>query len=100
MSWCPGLFVLPVNPANTTIAETTLREVQETARAIGLQIQILNASTIDEINAAFAGLARERGVTGSRSTSIRPVTSGNWTHRDPIEERGVPCGEQPTRPRV
>src|SRR5207342_3856066 len=33
------------------------------------------------------------GVTGSRSTSIRPVTSGNWTHRDPIEERGVPCGE-------
>jgi hypothetical protein len=21
-------------------------------------------------------------VTGSRSTSIRPVTSGNWTHRD------------------
>src|ERR1700730_5817918 len=33
------------------------------------------------------------GVTGSRSTSIRPVTSGNWTHRDPIEETGVPCGE-------
>jgi hypothetical protein len=21
------------------------------------------------------------GVTGSHSTSIRPVTSGNWTHR-------------------
>src|SRR5262245_54520091 len=33
------------------------------------------------------------GVTGSRSTSIVPVTSGNWTHRDPIEESGVPCGE-------
>ena len=33
------------------------------------------------------------GVTGSRSTSIVPVTSGNRTHRDPIEERGVPCGE-------
>jgi hypothetical protein len=32
-------------------------------------------------------------VTGSRSTSIRPVTSGNRTHRDPIEGRGVPCGE-------
>jgi hypothetical protein len=33
------------------------------------------------------------GVAGSRSTSIVPVTSGNRTHRDPIEERGVPCGE-------
>jgi hypothetical protein len=32
-------------------------------------------------------------VAGSRSTSIRPVTSGNRTHRDPIEGRGVPCGE-------
>src|SRR5580704_17460364 len=36
----------------------------------------------------------DRGcVTGSRSTSIVPLTSGNRTHRDPIEERGVPCGE-------
>jgi putative tryptophan/tyrosine transport system substrate-binding protein len=49
-----------VNPANATIAETTLREVQEAARAIGLQIQILNATTIGEIDAAFAALARER----------------------------------------
>jgi hypothetical protein len=33
----------------------------------------------------------DRGcVTGSRSTSIRPETLGNRTHRDPIEERGVP----------
>src|SRR5262249_16508615 len=32
-------------------------------------------------------------VAGSRSTSIVPVTSGNRTHRDPIEESGVPCGE-------
>jgi hypothetical protein len=36
----------------------------------------------------------DRGyVTGSRSTSIVPGTLGNRTHRDPIEERGVPCGE-------
>ena len=49
-----------VNPANAAAAETTLREVQEAARAIGLQIQILNASTIGEIDAAFATLARER----------------------------------------
>ena len=37
-----------------------MREVQEAARTIGLQIQVLNASTIGEIDAAFATLARER----------------------------------------
>jgi putative ABC transport system substrate-binding protein len=47
-----------VNPANG-LTETTLREVQDAARAIGLQIQTLNATTIGEIDAAFAVLARE-----------------------------------------
>ena len=51
---------LLVNPANTNTAKTILRDVQEAARSIGLQIQILNASTIGEINAAFATLERER----------------------------------------
>jgi putative tryptophan/tyrosine transport system substrate-binding protein len=50
-----------VNPSNASVAETTLREVQQAAPAIGLQIQmILNAATIDEIDAAFASLAHER----------------------------------------
>jgi ABC-type uncharacterized transport system substrate-binding protein len=49
-----------VNPGNAATAESTLREVQEAAPTIGLQIKILNASTIDEIDAAFATLARER----------------------------------------
>jgi putative tryptophan/tyrosine transport system substrate-binding protein len=49
-----------VNPANVTNAETTLRDVQEAARAIGLKIQIHKATTIGEIDAAFATLARER----------------------------------------
>src|SRR5262249_54596973 len=47
------------NPAHPT-TENTLRRVQEAARAIGLQIQTLNARTIGEIDAAFATLARER----------------------------------------
>jgi putative tryptophan/tyrosine transport system substrate-binding protein len=34
-----------VNPANTVNVETTLKEVGVAARAIGLQTQILNAST-------------------------------------------------------
>src|SRR5262249_41762489 len=49
-----------VNPANATITETTLRDVEAAARAKGLSIQILNASTSREINAAFEGLVRER----------------------------------------
>jgi putative ABC transport system substrate-binding protein len=49
-----------VNPALVSTTGSTLREVQEAARAIGLQIQILNASSIGEIDAAFATLARER----------------------------------------
>ena len=49
-----------VNPANAPIAETMLRDVPEAARAIGLQIQVLNASTSREIEAAFATLVRDR----------------------------------------
>src|SRR5262245_39852406 len=48
-----------VNPANK-LSETTLRAVEIAARAIGLQIHVLNASTSGEINAAFATFARER----------------------------------------
>ena len=42
-----------VNPANPSTTETTLREVQKAAPTIGLQIQILNATTSDDIEAAF-----------------------------------------------
>jgi putative ABC transport system substrate-binding protein len=49
-----------VNPGNTTTTEATLREVQGAAPTIGLQIQILNATTIDEIDTVFATMARER----------------------------------------
>jgi hypothetical protein len=47
-----------VDPANATSAEATLR-VQEAARVMGLQIHVLNATTIDEIDAALATLARD-----------------------------------------
>jgi putative ABC transport system substrate-binding protein len=49
-----------VNPANAAVAETTIRDMQEAAPTIGLKPQIFNASTIDEISAAFAAFARER----------------------------------------
>jgi len=49
-----------VNPANTQPAEAALRDIPGAARALGLQIQVLNASTAREIEAAFATLVRDR----------------------------------------
>jgi ABC-type uncharacterized transport system substrate-binding protein len=49
-----------VNPAHAMNAEITLRDVEVAARTMRLQIQILNASTSREIDAAFATFVRER----------------------------------------
>jgi putative tryptophan/tyrosine transport system substrate-binding protein len=49
-----------VNPAHATNTESTLRDIDLAARAMGLQIQVLNASTSREIDAAFATIVRER----------------------------------------
>ena len=49
-----------VNPANAANTEATLRDVEGAARAIGLQIRIINASTNREIDAAFASFVHER----------------------------------------
>jgi putative tryptophan/tyrosine transport system substrate-binding protein len=49
-----------VNPADAASAETTVGNVEAAARAIGLQIQVLKASTSREINAAFASFGRDR----------------------------------------
>jgi putative ABC transport system substrate-binding protein len=49
-----------VSPANANYAEATLNEVGTSAHSMGLQIQVLKASTIPEINAAFATLAAAR----------------------------------------
>jgi len=46
-----------VNPANAMTMETTLRDVEPVARAKGLEIQVLNASTSGQIDGAFATLA-------------------------------------------
>jgi ABC-type uncharacterized transport system substrate-binding protein len=48
-----------VNPADAN-TETQLKAVNEAARAMGLQIQVLNADTSTEIDAAFETMGRER----------------------------------------
>jgi putative tryptophan/tyrosine transport system substrate-binding protein len=48
-----------LHPLNAAVTESTLRDVQEAAATLGLQIQVLNAITVSEIDAAFASLAQE-----------------------------------------
>src|SRR5499427_8441081 len=92
-----------VNPVNASATESTLREVQEAAPNLGLQIQILNASTIGEIHAAFATLAHERPdalfVTGdaffvSRRVQLATLTTHNkipavYSIRDHVAAGGL-----------
>jgi ABC-type uncharacterized transport system substrate-binding protein len=83
-----------VDPANKATTETTLREVESAARAISLQIQVLNASNGPEIGVTFATFERERPdalfVSGGPLFTARrvqlatlaarhmiPMTSGN-----------------------
>jgi putative ABC transport system substrate-binding protein len=48
-----------INPADAA-AETMLKDVKAATRVMGLQIQVLNANTSHEIDAAFATFVRER----------------------------------------
>jgi putative tryptophan/tyrosine transport system substrate-binding protein len=62
-----------VNPANVASAEGALQGTQEAAATTGVQLQIVNATTIAEIDAAFASFARERpdanGLSGHKFLS-------------------------------
>ena len=49
-----------VNPANAALAEATLRALKKSTGMLGLQIQVFEAGTSREIDAAFAAIARER----------------------------------------
>jgi putative tryptophan/tyrosine transport system substrate-binding protein len=49
-----------VNPANPARAELHAKEAETAGRAMGLQIQVFNAGTSGEIDAAFAAFARDR----------------------------------------
>jgi putative ABC transport system substrate-binding protein len=77
-----------LNPENAAVAETTLRNVQEAAPSMGLQIQVLNASTIVEIDAAFASLEREHPdalfVAGDAFFTNQRVQLAALTARDGI----------------
>jgi len=58
----PGIarVAVLVNPASTSETESTVRDAQSAAHAIGLQIQVFTASTSREIEEVFAAFVRER----------------------------------------
>jgi putative tryptophan/tyrosine transport system substrate-binding protein len=49
-----------LDPTIAAVSNATLRDLEPAARAMGMQIQAVNASTSGEINTAFASFARER----------------------------------------
>jgi putative tryptophan/tyrosine transport system substrate-binding protein len=55
-----SVVALLVNPANAAVTETTMREVQAAARALGLELHVLNASNEDDFDAVFAKLIQLR----------------------------------------
>ena len=79
---------LLLNPSNATSAATESQQVQDAARAIGLQVFVVNASTSRGNDAVFAGLAREPPdalVVGADGFFVsRRVQLANLTARDRI----------------
>ena len=82
-----------VNPATPT-TETALRDLAAVAHVTGLQIQVFNASTSREIDAAFATLGAS-GPTPSSSPSTFFLLAGvlNWStwRRATRSLRHIPC---------
>jgi putative ABC transport system substrate-binding protein len=74
-----------VNPTNAANTQATLHEVEAASRAMGLHIQIFNASTSREIDAAFALFGRERPdavfVGQDAFYNGRRLQLANWASR-------------------
>ena len=56
-------FALLVNPANPSIAEPVVSNVQAAVRTLGLELRVLQASTEHELDAIFM-LLKQHGVAG------------------------------------
>jgi putative tryptophan/tyrosine transport system substrate-binding protein len=49
-----------VNPGDSTRTEAVVRDAEAAASSVGMQVHVFHASTIREIDAAFAALVRDR----------------------------------------
>ena len=84
-----------LNPANTANTETTLRDVEPAARAVGLQVQVLNANTSHRSMRPSRPLCAS-GPTLSSAQVAPTLPAGvsnwsNWRHatRSPRHTRGA-----------
>ena len=98
-----GRVALLMNPINTLNTSATLKEVEPAARTLGLQIQVFNASTSLEIDAAFAALVAWRpdalyvapdGFFTSRRVQLaalaaRHALPSSYSVRDHVEVGGL-----------
>ncbi len=55
-----SVMALLVNPTNPTIADANTKELQAAARTLGLELHVLNATTIRDFDAVFAKLIQLR----------------------------------------
>jgi len=55
-----SVIALLVNPANPALSATNIKELQAAARALGLELHVLNASTERDFDGAFAKLIELR----------------------------------------
>ena len=92
-----------VDPNNPTIAKTTVQDVQKAAPIMGLQTQIINATTVGEINEVFAAFERDRpdalfvapdSFLTSRRVQLATLTAhdripATYPNRDYVEVGGL-----------
>src|SRR6516164_2703978 len=92
-----------VNPGAASIAKITMQDVQKAAPTMGLQSQIMNATTVGEINEVFATFARERpdavfvapdGFFTSRRVQLATLAASDripttYPNRDYVEVGGL-----------
>ena len=71
---------LLMNPMNALNTSATLKEVEPAARTLGLQIQVFNASTSLEIDAAFAALVAWRPDALFVAPDGFFTGGSNWPH--------------------
>src|SRR5262249_32822640 len=77
-----------IDPNNAKITETIVQDVQKAAPIMGLQTQIINATTVGEINEVFVAFERERPdalfVSPDPFLTSRRVQLATLTARDRI----------------
>jgi putative tryptophan/tyrosine transport system substrate-binding protein len=82
-----------INPRTAISAETTLQAVQEAARVLRLEVQVLKAATPVEIDDAFASLSHERAdalfIQGDGFYSSRRVQLATLAMRERMPASNV-----------